>query len=128
MSFDINKQTFAIEMHRGDTGAKYLQARRTSGKAFEEGDVAIFEVKRGNQVYMYREYPLDDDDGAGNGRFLLAFVNSDTDTWPAGTYQTEIRVSLNPIRHSGAVVDGTTVRTPKKMKSTLQILDTLIDI
>ena len=128
MSFDINKQTFAITLHRGDTGARYLKAKKTSGRPFVAGDVAIFEVKRGTQVYMHREFPLDDDEGAGNGRFLLAFRNSDTDTWPAGNYKTEIRTILNPIRASGKVVDGDTVRTPPKVKSSLQILDVDIEI
>ena len=127
MSWTIDPDTLAIIMHKGDTGGRYLKMKKKSQTDFEEGDVAIFEIWKGKTTrMMHREFPLDDDEGAGNGRFLLAFRNSDTDTWEAGTYQTEFRVSLNPIRSSGKVVDGDTVRTVKK--STLTINDVLIDI
>ena len=99
MSFSVDKNTSAVTMHRGDTGAYYVTLHKKSGDPFESGDVALYKVKQGSVVKLSREYALDDDEGAGNGRFLLAFHNSDTDTWAAGTYNTEIRVALNPLRN-----------------------------
>ena len=125
--WSIDKNTSAITMHRGDTGAYYENMSRKSGSPFNTGDVAIFEVWKGKtQCMMHREFPLDDDEGAGNGRFLVAFRNGDTDTWASGTYNTEIRVALNPLYLNDKVKDGNTVRTV--MKSTLTILDVNIEI
>ena len=129
MAWEINKETSAITMHKGDTGAYWVQLTKKSGEPFEEGDIALYTVKQGSVVKMERIFPLDDDDGAGNGRFLIAFVNSDTDTWAAGTYATEIRVVLNPAAYSGMdVKDGDTVRTISKSKSTITIADVLKNI
>ena len=132
MSWSIDKGNSAISMHRGDTGAYWVRLNKGSRDPFVEGDVAIYEVKQGQTVKMHREFNLQPetptDMEPGNGRFLIAFRNSDTDTWSPGTYQTEIRVSLNPVRSGGVVVDGNTVRTILPAKSTLTILDTLIDI
>lgn len=86
-------------MHKGDTGAYWVTLTRSSGEPFAAGDVALYTVKQGSTVKISREYALDDDEGAGNGRFLIAFHNSDTDTWSPGAYNTEIRVALNPIRN-----------------------------
>lgn len=117
-------------MHRGDTGAYWVNLEKSSGTEFEDGDVAIYEVKQGENVLIYKEYNLQPatptDICPGNGRFLIAFVNSDTDTWAGGAYNTEIRVALNPVRSDGAVVDGDTVRTI--VKSTITIQDVIIEI
>lgn len=126
--FEINPETSAVTMHRGDTGAYWVQLTRSTNEPFEDGDVALYTVKRGATVMMEREYPLDDDDGAGNGRFLIAFRNSDTDTWASGSYTTEIRVALNPRRTDGEVVDGDTIRTITQSKSTITILDVLKEV
>lgn len=126
--FQFDPENSSISMHRGDTGAYYVQCRRSSGKPFGEGDVALYTVKSGSEVKIQREYALDDDEGAGNGRFLVAFRNSDTDTWPAGSYSTEIRVVINPIRLDVDVVDGDIVRTIVRSKSTLTILDILREV
>ena len=128
MAWEINPDNSAITMHRGDTGAYYVTLALKSGEDFQEGDVALYTVKQGDTVKISREYPLNDDDGAGNGRFLIAFRNSDTDTWAAGSYNTEIRVVLSPNRTSGKVVDGNTVRTITKSKSTITILDVLKEV
>ena len=120
--FTFDPNSSSITMHRGDTGAYYVQLNRSSGKAFDEGDVALYTVMQGTKKMIEREFPLNDDEGYGNGRFLIAFRNSDTDTWANGTYNTEIRVVLNPIRSDGAVVDGDTVRTIMASKSTITIL------
>ena len=126
--FQIDPNNSAVTMHKGDTGAYWVQLTKKSGDDFEEGDVALYTVKQGANVMIEREFPLDDDEGAGNGRFLISFRNSDTDNWATGTYNTEIRVVLNPRRTSGAVVDGDTVRTITKSKSTLTILDVLKEV
>jgi len=128
--FSVNKDTMAISLHKGDTGAFTVTMSLRSGEPFVDGDVAIFEVWRGTTLMMHREFNLQPDEATyteyGDGKFLLAFRNSDTDTWAAGSYSTEIRVSLNPIRSGGKVVDGDTVRT--MVQSTLTILDVLINI
>lgn len=100
MAWAIDKNTSAISMHRGDTGAYWVTVARENGEPFTAGDVALYTVKSGATVKISREFPLDDDEGAGNGRFLIAFRNSDTDTWEAGAYQTEIRIAVNPKRNS----------------------------
>ena len=123
MAWEINPDTSAITMHRGDTGAYWVQLEKESGGDFEDGDIAIYTVKQGANILIERVFPLDDDEGAGNGRFLIAFRNSDTDTWAAGSYTTELRVVLNPVTSGGQPVDGDTVRTITKSKSTITILD-----
>ena len=128
--FEVNKSTMAITMHKGDTGAFTVTLSKTSGAAFEDGDTAIFEVWQGNTRKMHREFNLQPDEPTymelGDGKILMAFRNSDTDTWAAGSYSTELRVALNPIRSGGAVVDGDTVRTI--IQSTLTIRDVRINI
>ena len=128
--FDVNENTMAVNMHRGDTGAFTVTMELEDNESFVDGDVAIFEVWSGTTRLIHREFDLQPAEPTyteyGNGVFLIAFRNSDTDTWAPGTYQTEIRVTLNPIRSSGTVVDGDTVRTI--VKSTITIQDVLIQI
>ena len=130
MSWSVDTNTMAVTMHKGDTGAYWVQMELGSGDDFTEGDVAIYEVWQGQTMKMHREFDLQpdepDDVTPGNGKFLIAFRNSDTDAWSSGAYKTEIRVSLNPIRNDGSVVDGDTVRTV--IQSTLTIQDVLINI
>ena len=117
-------------MHQGDTGAYTVTIALEDGEEFVDGDVAIYEVWQNNTMLIHREFNLNPAEPTyteyGNGVFLIAFRNSDTDTWPSGTYNTEIRVSLNPIRSSGKVVDGDTVRT--MVQSTIQINPVYIKI
>lgn len=120
--FEINKDNSAITMHRGDTGAYTVTLRRKSGRPFGENDRALFTVKSGNTLMIDREYRLDDAE-RGNGKFLVAFRNSDTDTWVAGQYSTELRVAIEPTRTGDEIKDGSTIRTITKSKSTLTILD-----
>lgn len=128
--FDVNENTMAVNMHRGDTGAFTVTMELDDNEPFVDGDVAIFEVWSGTTRLIHREFNLQPAEPTyteyGDGVFLIAFRNSDTDTWAPGTYQTEIRVTLNPIRSSGAVVDGDTVRTI--VKSTITIQNVLIQI
>lgn len=130
--FQFDPMNSAVTMHRGDTGAYYVTLSRESGNPFVNGDVAIYEVKQGATVKIHREFELQpetpNDIELGNGRFLIAFRNADTDTWNSGTYATEIRVVFNPKRVGTEVKDGDVVRTIQMAKSTLTILDTLINI
>lgn len=128
--FDVNTNTMAVTMHKGDTGAYTVTLELEDGEEFVDGDVAIYEVWQGTTRKIHREFNLQPAEPTyteyGNGEFLIAFRNSDTDTWANGTYNTEIRVSLNPIRSSGAVVDGDTVRT--LVQSTITINNVYIQI
>lgn len=130
--WSIDTNTSAVTMHRGDTGAYWVQLELASGNEFQSGDVAIYEVKQGSTVKIHREFDLQPETPTeielGDGKFLIAFRNSDTDTWAAGTYATEIRVVLNPKRIGTEVKDGDVVRTIQMAKSTLTILETLINI
>ena len=115
MAFDVNINTMAIDMHKGDTGSFWVQMELDNGEDFVEGDVAIFEVWQGQTRKMHREYELQpaepDEKTPGDGLFLVEFENADTDQWAEATYNTEIRVVLNPTRSSDDVIDGDTVRT-----------------
>ena len=130
MAWDVNETTMAVTMHKGDTGAFWVDLELEDGDEFIEGDIAIFEVWQGTVLKIHREFELQPDEPTdicpGDGSFLIAFRNSDTDTWANGTYSSEIRVVLNPIRSDGSVVDGDTVRTV--VQSTVQINNVLIDI
>lgn len=113
----------AITMHRGDTGAYFATFSRSSGEPFSDGDVALYTVKKADGTVMIdRVYDLYGSD-YGNGKVLVMFRNSDTDTWEAGTYTTEMRVIINPIVSGGKYVDGDTVRTIVDSISTLTIVD-----
>ena len=130
MAWDVNEDTMAVTMHQGDTGAYWVDLELEDGDEFIEGDVAIYEVWSGQTKLVHKEFELQPETPTdicpGDGSFLIAFLNSDTDTWPVGTYNTEIRVSLNPIRSDGSVVDGDTVRTV--VQSTIQINHVYINI
>ena len=130
MAWAVDENTMAVTMHQGDTGAYMVTIELEDGEEFVDGDVAIYEVWQGSTRLVHREFNLQpetpDYTELGDGAFLITFRNSDTDTWAAGSYSSEIRVSLNPVRSSGAVVDGDTVRTV--VKSTITIQDVLIKI
>lgn len=137
--FNFNKDTCAITMHAGDTGSKWIRAKRESETAWTDDDRCLFTVTDANgEIVMQRLYRLDDQWGAGNGRYLMEFHNNDTDTWLPGQYTTEWRYDVDPswmiqeiptgrcvnTMENGAVVirmtDGAVVRT--KVRSTLTIL------
>ena len=103
MSWSFDKNTMAVTMHKGDTGAYYATAVRGSRSDWEDGDTAIYEVVQGRTVKIHREFNLQpavpNDIELGDGKFLISFVNSDTDTWAAGTYTSEIRIARNPKRN-----------------------------
>ena len=97
----IDTNTGAVTMHRGDTGAYYVTFEGTEG-AYEDGDTAIYMVKQGQNELIYKEYNLQPETPnsyeCGDGKILVAFQNSTTDTWAAGQYATEFRVARNPKR------------------------------
>lgn len=125
MSWAVDKNTKAVTMHQGDTGSFWENLNLKSGNDFQDGDVAIFEMwKDGDrEPLIHREFNLQPDEptdiNPGNGRFLIAFRNSDTDTLAPGSYPTELKVVLVPVRNNGKVLDGNCVRTV--WQSTVQI-------
>lgn len=139
--FNFDNNTCAITLHKGDTGSKWIHAERGSGTQWTEDDRCLFTVmNQQNEIMMQRVYRLDDQWGAGDGYFLMEFHNGDTDTWPAGTYNTEWRYDIdaqwdgtaptgrcvNQLQSSVKMVDGPIVRT--KVQSTLTIVNVLGDI
>ena len=130
MAWDVNESSMAVTMHRGNTLASWVQLTLDDNDEFVAGDTAIYEVWNGTTRLIHREFDLQPstptDTEPGDGKFLIAFVNSDTDTWAEGNYDTEICMILNPTRSSGAVVDGDTVRTV--VQSTIQIKPVKINV
>lgn len=120
--FEVNRDTAAITMHQGDTGAVLYTATRSSGEPFGEDDVALYTVVDPyGQIVIQRTYGLADAE-LGNGKFMVQFHNADTDHRPAGTYKTEVRYIINPYGSGAKPEDGDIVRTPPKLQSTLTIL------
>ena len=128
MAWDVNEDTMAVTMHSGNTLAYWVELTLddlpdVNDDQFVAGDVAIYEVWSGSTRLIHREFDLQPDEPTeiepGDGKFLIAFVNSDTDTWAEGTYDSEICMVLNPTRSDGHVVDGSTVYTV--VQSTVQI-------
>lgn len=122
--FVFDKNSGTVTMHRGDTGAYYIKNRRKSGTPFTDDDRLIYTVKLGDTVKILRYLTLTDEEE--NGKVLISFRNSDTDTFESGTYNTEIRVVINPIWLNGEIVDGDIVRTP--LQSTLTINEVLKEV
>ena len=141
MAFDRNDDATQITMHAGDTGAFKIHALRRSGEDWTEYDRLLWTVRNTNgDIVMQRIYRLDDDEGLGNGVVEIQFHNNDTDTWPAGQYQTERRYNINPrwdgeapegmcvnaLTADARMVEGDVVRTV--VHGTLTILGVLGDI
>lgn len=134
MSFNFDKNTCAITLHKGDTGSKWIHATRESGTPWTEDDRCLFTVMdQQGRIVMQRLYRLDDQWGAGDGYFLMEFHNNDTDTWPDGMYSTEWRYDMvpqwdgtppegrcvNALTAGVRMIEGSVVRT--KVQSTLRI-------
>lgn len=116
-------ETGAVTMHVGDTGAYIVTATRESGEPFSADDRLIYTVKNAqNQIVRQQYYELDNDDSIGNGKVMIEFHNADTDTWPVGTYQTELRYVINPYYdENDKIIDGDIVRVPENGQSTLTL-------
>lgn len=139
--FNFDNDNCAINMHKGDTGSKWIHATRGSAAAWTSADRCLFTVTNSqNEIMMQRIYRLDDQWGAGDGCFLMEFHNGDTDHWPAGTYNTEWRFDIdatwdgtaptgrcvNGLTAGVKMTDGGVVRT--KIQSTMSISGVLGDI
>ena len=141
--FQVDNDTMAITMHQGDTGSFKIGATRESGAAWTEDDRMQFTVTNAQgEIVMQRYYRLDDQYDLGDGKVLVEFHNDDTDTWPAGTYSTELRFDVSPVwdgtpiptgRCENALaegmphmIEGSIVRTP--IQSTLTISGILGEI
>ena len=138
MAFNFDNNTWAITMHQGDTGSKWILAERESGTAWTEDDRCLFTVTDASgKIVIQRAYRLDDQWDAGDGNFLMEFHNNDTDELPGGTYSTEWRFAVDPSWDGTAptgrcantlengevairMTDGPIVRT--KIQSTLTIM------
>ena len=104
--FNVDLETMAITMHQGDTGSFTVTAERESGTAWTEDDRMQFTVTNGQgEKVLQRYYRLDDQYDLGDGKVLIEFHNDDTDEWPAGIYNTELRFDVSPIW------DGTPIPT-----------------
>ena len=130
MSFNVDLKTMAIDMHKGDTGSFWVQLELDDGSPFVEGDVALFEVLRGDETIIHREFDLQpaepDEITPGDGLFQIVFENEDTDQLDVTNYNTEIRVILNPTREDNTVITGSTVRT--LVQSSLNLRKVYIDV
>ena len=139
--FNFDNNSWAITLHQGDTGSKWVRGRRESGTDWTEDDRCLFTVRNATgEIVMQRLYRLDDQWGAGNGYFLMEFHNSDTDKLQLGTYNTEWRFGVNPLwdgtPNTGRCVnvlntnvhmtDGDIIRT--KIQSTMTILGVLGEV
>lgn len=141
--FNVDLNTMAITMHRGDTGSFKVEATRSSGEAWTENDRALFTIRnQQGEIVLQRIYRLDDQYDLGDGVILVEFHNDDTDTWEAGTFSTELRFDVSPIWDGTPVptarcvdalaagvpkmIEGSIVRT--EIQSTLTITGVLGDI
>ena len=99
--FEVNLDTMAIDMHRGDTGAFKVAATKASGDAWGEHDRMMFTVSAQDGTDKIRRlYRLDDgrtETDLGDGVAQIEFHNDDTDTWASGIYTTELRFIGNAV-------------------------------
>ena len=124
--FNVDETTGAIRMHSGDTGAFVAAAHRTDGVEFTEYDRAVYTIRNtAGVIVLQRVYALNTE--LGNGNVLVEFHNADTDSWPVGTYFTEMRYVINPYYSDDNVIpdDGDIVRTPNETEDSLDAHSTL---
>lgn len=103
--FKLNGRT--IWLSQGDTGALVLRVR-SRGYAFADGDKAVFTVRtsRGRLV-MERAADIEAD-----GRAVIPFLNTDTESVAAGSYRWDVRVVLGAETTDGRITGGRAVITP----------------
>ena len=145
--FEITYPNGDIEMHRGDTGSYKVVPRRDDGEPWTSADRLIYSVKNAaGTVVLKRAYRLDRE--GKNGIADIEYHNADTDTWPGGTYEGELRaiidaywsipdpptadvVDLLALQEEmdveRIVVDGNTVRT-RKERFTLTVRDVIGEV
>ena len=105
--FNVNEYT--ISLSRGDTGA--IKFIASTDHTFDEVDRALFSIKNAiGEVVKQQAFPLDSDKS-----FVVSFLNSDTDTLAAGSYQWDVRYIIHPYYDAaGNIVDGDQVITPRQ--------------
>lgn len=134
--FTLEKDSGNITMHRGDTGAYKVTARRKSGAEFTAADRMLYTVRNMNgEIVIQRLYRLDT--ALGNGKAVIQFHNSDTDQLENGTYNAERRYIIAPrwegtppegncvnaLTAEGKIVEGDVVRTPPIGQATITLGD-----
>lgn len=96
--FIFDKATGNIEMNAGDTGSCKWHITRKSGDSWPDTARMLWTVTApSGEIVMQRLYRLDDQYDLGDGWILMEYHNDDTDDWGPGTYQTEIRVDVDPM-------------------------------
>lgn len=137
--FKFFPETGNIEMSSGDTGSCLWCCLLEDGGTWPETGRGLWTVTApSGEIVMQRIYRFDNQYGLGDGWILMEFHNDDTDTWQAGTYNTEWRFDLTPTWDgtpsdarcvnalaAGAahMIEGVPVRT--KFRGTLKIDDVL---
>ena len=95
--FQFDKNTGNIRMNAGDTGSCLWGCEIEGGAGWPSTGRGLWTVTRpGGEIVMQRIYRFDNQYDLGDGWILMEFHNDDTDTWAAGTYETEWRFDLNP--------------------------------
>ena len=96
--FQLDSETGDIRMNRGDTGAFWVHAARSSGENWTADSRMLFTIRNDQgDVVLQRIYRLDDQYDKGDGYVLIEFHNDDTDKWATGQYQMERRYNVSPI-------------------------------
>lgn len=104
--FTVDTTTKKIELHRGDTGKIGITA---TGYSFGAADRAVFTLKGPDGSVVKEEIHVME-----NNRFEVEFKNADTDYLEPGTYEWDVRYSVNAVYDAeGKVVDGQAVGTPE---------------
>ena len=99
--FRVDYDTMEITMHKGDTGSFSLKAAKKSGDPWTADDRLQFVVAaQDGTIMIWKYFRLDDGravSGFENGEVVIEFHNDDTDDWPTGVYNTELRYDITPV-------------------------------
>ena len=122
--FNVDLETMAIKMHKGDTGSFKIGAARENSTDWTSDDRMLFTVRNGQgEIVLQRIYRLDDQYDLGNGKVLVEFHNDDTDKWDTGAYSTELRFVVDPIWDgtppTGRCVDALSPGTPQMIEGSI---------
>lgn len=114
--FDINTQTGAVILSKGDTASFEVEAIREDGLPFTADDRAVFSIYMSGSPVIERIYTLDNDEDEtlGNGVFRVELTNADTDSLAPGDYTWEVRYAVTAYidQETGRVVSGDAIDTP----------------
>ena len=118
--FNVNEETGAITLSRGDTGALTISV---TGYTFGANDRALFSIKNGQGTIVKQSaYAME------NNEFTVTFYNADTDSLNPGGYTWDVRYVINPYYDAGGnIVDGDQVLTPN-LPMDVNILSVVGDI